>query len=106
MLKGMLLLISYLTLTISKVIIRKKGHSMQEVLFTVKQVSELLHTNPAYVYRLINNKLLPVLKLGSFKVRKSALDDFLEKYEGYDLTDPENVKLLSVDSTLTNAKIG
>ena len=79
---------------------------MQEVLFTVKQVSELLHTNPAYVYRLINNKLLPVLKLGSFKVRKSALDDFLEKYEGYDLTDPENVKLLSVDSRLTDAKIG
>ena len=71
---------------------------MQEVLFTVKQVSELLHTNPTYVYKLINNKLLPVLKLGSCKVRKLALDEFLEKYEGYDLTDPANIKLLSVDS--------
>lgn len=70
---------------------------MQEILFTVKQVAQLLHTNPNYVYKLINNKLLPVLKLGSCKVRKSALEDFLKKYEGYDLTDPANIKLLSVD---------
>ena len=73
---------------------------MQEVLFTVKQVAELLHTNRPYVYKLINNKLLPVLKLGSYKVRKSALDEFLAKYEGYDLSNPEDVKLLSTGLNL------
>ena len=65
---------------------------MQEMLFTVKQVSQLLHSNTNYVYQLINNNLLPALKLGSYKVRKSALEKFLEDYEGYDLTDPNNVK--------------
>ncbi|MBQ8043614.1 MAG: helix-turn-helix domain-containing protein [Clostridia bacterium] len=68
---------------------------MQEILFTVKQVSELLHCNPAYVYQLINNKLLPVVKLGSYKVRKCSLEDFLEKYEGYDLSNPEDIKVLA-----------
>ncbi|MBE5936022.1 MAG: helix-turn-helix domain-containing protein [Lachnospiraceae bacterium] len=69
---------------------------MQEMLFTVKQVSELLHCNQAYVYELINHKLLPVLKLGSYKVRKSTLEEFLQKYEGYDLTKPDDVKMLAI----------
>ena len=68
---------------------------MQEILFTVKQVSELLHCNPTYIYQLINNNLLPVLKLGSYKVRKCSLEDFLEKYEGYDLSNPEDIKMLA-----------
>ena len=69
---------------------------MQEMLFTVKQVSEILHCNPAYVYQLINHKLLPALKLGSYKVRKTALEEFLKNYEGYDLTKPNNVKKLAI----------
>lgn len=75
---------------------------MQEMLFTVKQVSEILHCNPTYVYQLINNKLLPVLKLGSYKVRKSTLEEFLAKYEGYDLSDPEDVKVLEIDNGSSN----
>lgn len=70
---------------------------MQEILFTIKQVSKIMHCNPAYVYKLVNNNLLPVLKLGSYKVRKSALEEFLEKYEGYDLTNPEDIKKLEVN---------
>lgn len=75
---------------------------MQEMLFTVKQVSEILHCNPTYVYQLINNKLLPVLKLGSYKVRKSTLEEFLAKYEGYDLSNPEDVKVLEIDNVRSN----
>ena len=75
---------------------------MQEMLFTVKQVSEILHCNPTYVYQLINNKLLPVLKLGSYKVRKSTLEEFLAKYEGYDLSNPEDVKVLEIDNGSSN----
>lgn len=65
---------------------------MEDVLYTVSEVAKLIKTNPAYVYKLINAGLLPVLKLGSMKVRKVALEEFLAKYEGKDLTDPMNIK--------------
>ena len=61
------------------------------MLYTVKEVSELLHTNPTYVYKLINKGLLPALKLGSYKVRHETLDAFLVQFEGYDLTDIDNI---------------
>lgn len=69
---------------------------MEDVLYTVSEVAKLIKTNPAYVYKLINAGLLPVLKLGSMKVRKMALEEFLAKYEGKDLTDLRNIKELKV----------
>jgi excisionase family DNA binding protein len=66
--------------------------SENDVLFTVSEVAKLMKTNPAKVYEIINAGLLPVLKLGCFKIRKVALLDFLEKYEGKDLSDPHNIK--------------
>ena len=68
----------------------------KDILYTVKEVSELIHTNPAYVYELIKAGLLPVLKLGSYKIRRTALLEFLEKYEGYDLTKPHELKKLEL----------
>lgn len=62
--------------------------AMEDILYTVSEVSKLIKTNPAYVYDLIKAGLLPVLKLGKYKVRRVTLLDFLEKYEGKDLTDP------------------
>lgn len=67
---------------------------MEDVLYTVQEVSKLIKTNPAYVYSLINEGLLPVLKLGSYKIRKTSLLEFLAKYEGKDLTDPKDIKAL------------
>lgn len=64
---------------------------MEDVLYTVSEVAKLIKTNPAYVYELIKAGLLPVLKLGSYKIRKVALEEFLAKYEGKDLTDPTNI---------------
>jgi excisionase family DNA binding protein len=64
---------------------------LEDVLYTVKEVSKLIKSNPAYVYGLINSGLLPALKLGSYKVRRKALLDFLEKMEGKDLTDLSNI---------------
>lgn len=64
---------------------------MEDLLYTVKEVSTLLKTNSSYVYSLINSGLLPGLKLGSMKIRKQALHDFLEKYEGKDVTNPEHI---------------
>lgn len=68
---------------------------MDKMLYTVKEVSQILHTNPSYVYQLINSGLLPVLKLGSYKVRHETLIKFLSEYEGYDLTNPKNVEKIT-----------
>lgn len=65
---------------------------MEKVIYTIKEVSELLKTNVEYVHKLRKSGLLPCIKLGSYKVRKEALDEFLAKYEGLDLTDPFKVK--------------
>mgnify|MGYP003301134825 CR=1 FL=1 len=67
---------------------------MEDVLYTVKETSKLLKTNQNYIYELIKKGLLPALKLGCFKIRRSAILEFLEKYEGQDLTDLNNIKVL------------
>ena len=67
---------------------------MEDILYTVKEVSQLIKCNPAYVYELIKAGHLQVLKLGSLKVRKVTLLKFLEDSEGYDLTDPKEVRKL------------
>lgn len=65
---------------------------MQDVIYTVPEVAKLLKVNQDYVHKLRKAGLLKFLKLGSFKVRKVELDNFLAKYEGMDLTDPFNIK--------------
>jgi len=67
----------------------------ERVLYTIKEVSVLLHINTGFVYQLVNAGLLPALKLGSLKVRKTAIEDFLAKYEGYDLSELDNIRLLN-----------
>jgi len=64
---------------------------MEEILYTVAEVAKLIKTNTNYVYELIKKGFLPALKLGSYKVRRAALLEFLEKYEGKDLTDLNNI---------------
>jgi excisionase family DNA binding protein len=72
----------------------ERGDKMTEVLYTVKEVSELLKCNVDMVHKLRKAGLLPFLKIGCYKVRKQALDEFLTTYEGKDLTDPFNIKEL------------
>lgn len=62
----------------------------KDVLYTVSETAKLIKSNPTYVYNLIKAGLLPVLKLGSFKIRRTALIDFLNKYENWDVSDPSN----------------
>ena len=69
----------------------------KDVLYTVTEVSKLIKCNSNYTYSLINNGLLPALKLGSMKVRRTALIEFLEKYEGKDLTNPLEIKQLELN---------
>lgn len=65
---------------------------MEQVLFTVKEVSQLLKCNVDTVHKLRKSGVLPFLKLGQYKVRKQTLDEFLKKYEGKDITNPYEVK--------------
>lgn len=67
---------------------------MNEELLTVKQVSQVLKTNTAYVYRLRDAGLLKFMKLGTLKCRRSVLDDFIRSMDGMDVTDPLHIKPL------------
>lgn len=67
---------------------------MADLLYTVPEASKLLKTNTNYVYELVNCGLLPCLKLGRIKIRAKALEEFLVKYEGMDITDPKNIKTM------------
>jgi excisionase family DNA binding protein len=71
--------------------------SNEKILYTVKEVSELIHTNQAYVYSLIKAELLPVLKLGSYKIRRESLHKFLADFEGKDLTKPNEIAIIDTD---------
>ncbi|RHP46878.1 helix-turn-helix domain-containing protein [Clostridium sp. AF32-12BH] len=63
----------------------------EKLLYTVKEVSQLLGINVHLVYDLIKAGLLPAMKLGSLKVRKESLEAFVEKYDGMDLSDLNNI---------------
>ncbi len=66
----------------------------ERVLYSIKEVSLLLHVSTGFTYQLVNAGLLPALKLGSLKVRKAALEGFLKKYEGCDLSELDNIRPL------------
>ena len=65
-----------------------------KLVYTVKEVAGIIHTNTTYVYQLINAGLLPAMKLGSYKIIKEALMIFLQQSEGKDLTNPYHVTSL------------
>ena len=69
---------------------------MEDILYTVSEAAKLLKTNPNYIYDLIKKGLLPALKLGSYKIRKTTLLEFLKTNEGKDLTDLNNIKELNI----------
>ena len=50
-------------------------------LLTVKQISEMLQTNPAFVYKLIDAGRLRAIWLRSLKVREEELERFLIEEE-------------------------
>ena len=67
-----------------------------KLLYTVKESASVLGVNVHVVYDLIKKGLLPAMKLGSLKVRKETLEDFVSKYEGMDLSDLDNITELHI----------
>lgn len=69
-----------------------------KIIFTVKEVAEILHSSPNYIYSLIEKGYLPAIKLGSIKILKSTLERFLIENEGNDLSDINNIKKINIIS--------
>ena len=80
---------------------------MEEILYTVKETAKLLKVNPNYVYDLIKKEMLPALKLGSFKIRRTSLLNFVKENEGKDMTDLNNIKELisTAKNNLSDIKV-
>ena len=64
------------------------------MLYTIREVADLLKTNTDYVHSLRKAGLLKCIKLGHYKVRAEELERFLREYEGKDVTDPYHIKEL------------
>lgn len=69
---------------------------MEDILYTIPEVSKLIKSNANYVRELLKSGQLKGLQLGNIKVRKSELERFLKENEGKDLTDPFNIKDLEI----------
>ena len=68
------------------------------MLYTVAEVAKILKCNPTKVYELRKAGLLRFLKLGCLKCRRETLEEFLLKYDGYDVSDPYHIVPLAVDT--------
>ena len=71
---------------------------MEEMLYTVPEVAAILKTNVDYVYKLQRAGLIRFMKIGRLKCRKSTLEQFLEKYDGCDISDPFNIQTMEGDN--------
>ena len=70
---------------------------MKDELLTVNEVAEVLKTNVDYVYKLQRTGLLKFIKIGRLKCRRSSLEDFLERFDGMDISNPEEIRELKGD---------
>ena len=64
----------------------------EKMIYTTQEVARILHSSPNYVYELINKGKLKAIKLKSFKICKTTLEEFLKENEGNDLSDIDNVR--------------
>ena len=48
------------------------------MLYTVTEVAKLLKVNRNFVYKIINDGELEAVKIGSIKVRKEALNQYIQ----------------------------
>ena len=64
----------------------------EHLIYTVHEVAKILHSSPNYIYLLIEKGYLPAIKLGSIKILRTTLEQFLINNEGKDLSDIENIK--------------
>ena len=49
------------------------------MLYTVTEVAKMLKVNRNFVYKIINNGELEAVRIGSIKVKREALDRYVER---------------------------
>ncbi len=64
-------------------------------IYTVPEVAKILGVNKGSVYSLIHKGVLTAIKFGRYRVPEFAIANFLQTYNGYDLTDLDNIKVLN-----------
>ena len=69
-------------------------NNMPNLVYTVSEIAQILRVNKNTVYELIHSGILKCFKLGTKKITAKALNEFLETYDGYDLSDLTDIKLL------------
>ena len=68
------------------------------LVYTVRDITKILHCSPNYVYKLIDKGFLPAFKLGSLKILGKSLEKFLIENQGKDLSDLDNIRDLNIDN--------
>ena len=78
-------------------LIKKGGEKMNEtMIYTVQEVAKIIHTSPNYVYKLIEKGYIPAIKLGSIKILKTTLEQFLVENQGKDFTNLDLITRLDL----------
>lgn len=65
---------------------------MEKLVYSVNETGKMLGIGKIRVYQLIKAGVLPAINIGGLKIRKTAIDDFLNQYEGYSLKDVLDIK--------------
>ena len=70
---------------------------MEQILYTVSETAELLKVNRNSVYDLLRKNVIRGIKIGSLKITRKELLDFLERNNGKDLSNLDEIKELIFD---------
>lgn len=71
---------------------RENLEKLPNIVVTSAEAAEILRISKVRLGDLINAGLLQCLNLGSRKIRIAEINEFLEKWEGWDLSDPYHPK--------------
>ena len=63
-----------------------------KLIYTAKEAAKIIHCSLNYIYELIEKGYLPAIKLGSIKILRTTLEQFLIENEGCDLSDINSVR--------------
>ena len=63
--------------------------AMYQPLYNIAEVANVLRTNKNFVYDEIRKGRIPVLKMGSYKVRGTDLENYISKYPAEEMIDEE-----------------
>ena len=69
-----------------------KEERKNKLVYSVKEVSQLLGINVNKVYDYINGGLLPCVNIGHKVVLHDDLTAFLKKYKGCNISNPKDIK--------------